>query len=158
MPKPKLPAVDPLSVPEVRSTGYPEPYRALVQGRFRRRLGDAAGLTKFGVNLTRLEPGSASAQRHWHEKEDEFVFVLEGELVLVTDGGEQVLKAGMAAGFPAGKPDGHHLVNRSGKPARLLEIGDRPTEDRFHYSDIDLEGYDTPDGTSVFTHKDGKPW
>jgi len=137
---------------------HPAPYRDLVKGRFRRRLGDATGLRSFGVNLTRLEPGSASAQRHWHEKEDEFVFILEGELVLITDKGEQVLKAGMAAGFPAGVPDGHHLVNRSDKPAVLLEIGDRPAGDRFHYPDIDLDGYDEPRAQSHFTHKDGRPW
>ncbi|MEX2650632.1 MAG: cupin domain-containing protein [Alphaproteobacteria bacterium] len=158
MPDLKLPALDPASVPEKGGTGYPPPYRALVAGRYRRRLGDAAGIRNFGVNLTRLEPGSASAHRHWHEREDEFVYVLEGELVLITNAGAQVLKAGMAAGFPGGVPDGHHLVNRSDKPALFLEIGDRPAGDRFHYPDIDLEGYDESRAATVFTHKDGRPW
>ena len=93
--------------------------------RVKRRLGDACGLTRFGVNLVTLPPGGQSALRHWHTLEDEFVYVLEGEVVLVTDDGEQVLRAGDCAGYPAGKPDGHHFVNRSGAPARYLEVGNR---------------------------------
>src|SRR5215211_6336833 len=104
------PAVNSASVAPVIGSDYPESFGQAVAGRERCRLGDAAGLKNFGVNLTKLPPGCASSQRHWHTKQDEFVYVLEGELVLVTDGGEQVLTAGMAAGFPAGKPDGHHLV------------------------------------------------
>ncbi|HUC62062.1 MAG TPA: cupin domain-containing protein [Alphaproteobacteria bacterium] len=134
----QLPALDPATVSQVESTGYPEPYRASVAGRKRRRLGDAAGLTQFGVNEAELAPGTWSSQRHWHAAEDEFVYVLDGELVLITDAGEQVLTPGMAAGFPKGKRDGHHLVNRSEKPARYLEIGTRAAEDRVEYPDIDM--------------------
>lgn len=157
MPSLKLPAVDPAAVPEKGGTVYPAPLRDIVKGRYRRRLGEAAGLRKFGVNLTRLEPGSASSHRHWHEEQDEFVYVLEGEVVLVTDEGEQVLRAGMAAGFPARKADGHHLVNRGTKDALYLEIGDRSPGDVFHYSDVDLAGRDVGP-TPVFSHKDGTPW
>ncbi|MSP81479.1 MAG: cupin domain-containing protein [Alphaproteobacteria bacterium] len=157
MPKPTLPAIDPATVAEKSGTGYPEPFRALVKGRHRRRLGDALGLRNFGVNMTRLEPGAASAQRHWHERQDEFVMILEGELVLVTNGGEQTLEAGMVAGFPAGAADGHHLINRTGKDAVYLEVGDRMPGDAYHYPDIDMFGHD--DGPNpVFLHRDGKPW
>ena len=153
----KRPALDPATLPEKGGTGYPAPYRDLVAGRARRPLGDALGLRTFGVNLTRLKPGAASAQRHWHERQDEFVYIVEGEAVLVTDGGEQVLKPGMCAGFPAGVADGHHLVNRSNKDVVYLEVGDRMPGDVYHYPDIDLEGRDgEPD--SVFTHMDGTPW
>jgi len=129
----------------------------VVKGRYRRRLGNAAGLRKFGVNLTRLEPGSALAHRHWHEEQDEFVYVLDGEVVLITDGGEQVLRAGQAAGFRAGVADGHHLVNRSTWDALYLEIGDRSPGDIYHYPDDDLEGHDIGP-QPVFRHKDGTPW
>lgn len=142
-------------VPEVSSTGYPEPFRALVAGRHRRRLGDAFGLGQFGVNLCRLEPGAASSQRHWHEKEDEFVWVLEGEVVLVTDAGETVLGPGMVAGFPAGRANGHHFVNRSGRDVLLLEIGTRSADgERVVYPDVDL----LYDSTRGYLHKDGTPW
>jgi uncharacterized cupin superfamily protein len=134
----KLPALDPARIEQVESSGYPEPYLRAVAGRKRRKLGDAAGLTQFGVNEAELAPGTWSSQRHWHETEDEFVYMLEGELVLITDGGEQILRPGMAAGFPKGKPDGHHLVNRTAKPARYLEIGTRAPTDRVAYSDIDM--------------------
>lgn len=149
------PALAARELPEVTSTGYPEPFRALVAGRHRRRLGDAFGLTQFGVNLCRLEPGAASSQRHWHAREDEFVYVLEGEVVLVTDAGETLLGPGMVAGFPAGRPDGHHLVNRSDRDALVLEIGTRSTcGEQVVYPDIDLL-YDKEKG---FLHKDGTPW
>lgn len=95
-----LPALDPQTIPAVSTTGYPEPYRAAVAGRVKRRIGNALGLTHFGVNLVRLAPGAASAQRHWHSSEDEFVYILEGEVELVSDAGAQTLTAGMAAGFP----------------------------------------------------------
>lgn len=149
------PALDPATLTAVNRTGYPEPYRALVAGRFRRRLGDAAGLTQFGVNLTRLDPGAASAQRHWHTREDELVYVLEGELTLVTDAGEQILTPGMCAAFKAGVPDGHHLVNRSDRPAVLLEIGTRDEEDEAAYPDIDL--HSRKDGTYL-RKSSGEPW
>lgn len=150
--------VDPATVPARRTTGYPEPFRAAVAGREKRALGDAGGLRNFGVNLTRLEPGAASALRHWHERQDEFVYVLEGELVLATDEGECVLRAGMAAAFPAGRACGHQLVNRSGRPALYLEIGDRGPGDRVHYTVDDLAASQDADGRWVFTHKDGRPW
>ncbi len=157
MPAPKplrAPALDPATVATVAKTDYPEPFRALVAGRERRRLGDALGLRNFGVNLTRLKPGSASSQRHWHTKQDEFVYVLEGEVVLVTDAGEQVLTAGMAAGFPAGRRDGHHLVNRGARDALFLEIGDRTPGDEGDYPDIDMV-FRIRDGKAVYLHKDG---
>jgi uncharacterized cupin superfamily protein len=117
-------------------------------------LGDVFGLSQFGVNLLELPPGAWSSQRHWHERQDEFVYVLEGEATLVTDAGETTLVAGMVAGFPANSGNGHHIVNRSGTVARLLEIGTRTREETAHYSDIDMvyredakgEGYFTADG------------
>ena len=127
-------------------------------GREKRALGDAGGLRNFGVNLTRLDPGAASALRHWHERQDEFVYVLEGELVLVTDEGDSVLGAGMAVAFPAGRQCGHQLVNRSDRPALYLEIGDRSPGDRVHYTVDDLEARLGPDGRWLFMHKDGRPW
>src|SRR5215475_11383751 len=111
--KPQPPALDPADVTASTATGYPAQYRAAVEGREKRRLGDALGLTHFGVNLVRLRPGAASSLRHWHSAEDEFVYILEGEVELVTDAGAQRLKAGMVAGFPAGRADSHQLVNRS---------------------------------------------
>ena len=138
-------------------SGYPAPHDAPCRTRERRALGDAAGLTRFGVNLLRLPPGAWSSQRHWHENEDELVFVVSGEVVLVTDSGEEVLKAGDAAGFKAGTADGHHLKNRSGADAVVLEIGDRAREDVTHYSDIDMVLKDTPTG-GAFTHRDGTPY
>src|SRR5262249_23506078 len=106
----RAPALDPATVPPGPPSNYPEPFRALVAGRERRRRGDALGLKTSGVTLRRLPPGCVSSQRHWHSRQDEFVFVVAGEVVLVTDGGEQLLTVGMAAGFPAGKADGHHLI------------------------------------------------
>ncbi|MEX1205451.1 MAG: cupin domain-containing protein [Dongiaceae bacterium] len=148
------PALDPAAVPARTGSGYPEPFRAAVAGREKRALGDAVGLTRFGVNLVRLPPGTASAQRHWHRLEDEFVYVLAGELTLVTDGGAQTLGPGMAAGFPAGAADGHHLVNRSAADAVYLEIGDRAPGEEVDYPDIDLRYRDVA-GKDVFTRKDG---
>jgi len=133
-----MPRIDIGSLPWKGGSGYPAPFDAIVEGRTRKRLGDAGGLGQFGVNLTRLAPGAASSQRHWHDNEDEFVFVLSGEVVLVEEGGETVLRAGDAAAFKAGVANGHHLVNRSGAEARYLEIGTRAGEERAHYPDIDL--------------------
>ena len=153
-----LPALDPETVTAVSGSGYPEPYRAAVAGRAKRRIGNALGLTHFGVNLVRLAPGAASAQRHWHVSEDEFVYILEGTVELVTDAGAQTLTAGMAAGFPAGKSDGHQLVNRTKRDVLYLEVGDRrPESDEIDYPDIDLRLVNR-NGKLVFTHKDGKPW
>ena len=151
------PAFDPKELPETSSTGYPEPYKSRVAGRHRRRLGDAAGLKNFGVNLTRLDPGAESSMRHWHERQDEFIYVLEGEVTLVTDAGRQKLLPGMAAGFPAGKADGHQLVNETKEPAVYLEIGDRTPGDAASYPDVDL-AVKMVDSKWVFTHKDGSPF
>ncbi|HYY05357.1 MAG TPA: cupin domain-containing protein, partial [Candidatus Limnocylindria bacterium] len=135
---PTPPALDPRTVPERTGSTYPEPFRSSVGWAAKRALGSELGLTHFGVNLVRLGPGEWSSLRHWHTHEDEFVYVLEGELTLVTDAGEQRLGAGLAAGFPAGTPDGHQLINRSGAPALYLEAGDRSVEDLVTYSDVDL--------------------
>jgi len=153
----RLPALDPADVPAATGTNYPEPFKAKVAGRAKRRLGDALGLKSFGVNLTTLGPGAASALRHWHTHEDEFIYVVAGELVLVTGDGEQLLTSGRCAGFPAGKPDGHCLVNRSGKEAVYLEIGDRRLEDAVSYPDDDLAASTTPQGRRL-TRKDGAPF
>ena len=152
-----LPALDPATVPVRVGSTYPEAFRAPVAGRMKQRLGDAAGLKNFGVNLVRIPPGVASTQRHWHTRQDEFVYILKGELVLVTDAGEQVLTAGMAAGFPANSGDGHVLINRSDRDAVYLEVGDRSEGDEVEYPDIDL-AIRIVDGKPRPTHKDGTPY
>ena len=137
-------------------SGYPAPYDEPCRQRKRLRLGDAAGLSQFGVNLLRLPPGVWSSQRHWHTAEDEFVYILEGEVVLVSDAGEEVLRAGDCAGFKAGEPNGHQLQNRSDADVVLLEIGARnPERDGVDYPDIDLT---IRAGTRDFLHKDGTPY
>ncbi|MEP6886440.1 MAG: cupin domain-containing protein [Gammaproteobacteria bacterium] len=139
-----------------KGSSYPAPFDVACATRARQRLGDAAGLTDFGVNLLRLPPGVWSSQRHWHAAEDEFVYVIEGELVLVSDAGEEILRAGDCAGFKAGVTDGHHLQNRSQRDALVLEIGSRkPAEDEGEYPDIDLRFLK---GRAGFAHKDGKPY
>jgi len=153
----KQPALDPESLAPRQGSSYPNAFKGPVEGRSKRALGDALGLTRYGVNLVRLGPGVWSAQRHWHTKEDEFVLVLEGELTLVTDGGEQTLGPGMAAGFPGGQSDGHHLVNRGTVTAAYLEVGDRDPGDEVHYPDVDLFLKSGPDG-HVFTNKRGEPY
>jgi uncharacterized cupin superfamily protein len=152
-----LPALDPESVAERRGSTYPEPFRSRMGDRAKRALGDACGLTQFGVNLVTLAPGGQSALRHWHTLEDEFVWMLEGEVVLVTDAGEQRLAAGMCAGYPAGRRDGHHFVNRSDRPARYLEIGSRVPGDNAFYPDDDLMWGLAEDGEYP-AHKDGRPY
>ena len=140
----------------VVGSGYPAPHDEPCRQRKRFRLGDAAGLTQFGVNLLRLPPGVWSSQRHWHTAEDEFVYILEGEVVLVTGAGEEVLRAGDCAGFKAGDPDGHHLQNRTNAEVVLLEIGSRnPEGDGVDYPDIDLA---IRAGARAFLHKDGTPY
>jgi uncharacterized cupin superfamily protein len=152
----RLPALAPEDLEIKSGTDYPEPYRSAVDGRSWRALGDALGLKSFGVNLMRLATGAASSQRHWHILEDEFVYMLEGEAQLVTDGGVQTLKPGMCAGFPAGNADGHHLVNRTARDAVFLVVGDRRDgEDACTYADIDLEGR-WVDGAWTYFHKDGR--
>jgi uncharacterized cupin superfamily protein len=137
-------------------TDYPPPYDMACRGYQRRRLGDAAGLTQFGVNVLELDPGQWSSQRHWHTAEDEFTYVLAGEVVLVTDDAEEVLRAGDCAGFKSGDPDGHCLQNRSEAKAVLLEVGSRkPGEDACHYPDIDLHLFA---GAQTYAHKDGTPY
>ena len=154
----KPPALDPSTVQARTSSAYPtEEFRKATAGRAKRALGDALGLSTFGVNLTTLAPGAASALRHWHHRQDEFVFVLDGELTLVTDAGEQVLGPGTCAGFPGGKSDGHHLVNRTASPATYLEVGDRLPGDAAEYPDVDLRVRGTGTGWK-YTHKDGRPY
>jgi uncharacterized cupin superfamily protein len=155
--KPTPPAIAAEQVPAVTGSSYPEPFRSRVAARRKQRLGDALGLRNFGVNLTTIPPGAASALRHWHSHEDEFIYVVSGELTLVTNAGEQRLGCGMCAGFPAGKADGHCLVNRSGADAVYLEIGDRRPEDTVTYPDDDIVGRATPQGRR-FTRKDGTPY
>lgn len=152
-------SVDPADVTPRFGSSYPEPFSEAVAGRIKRALGDPLGLTQFGVNLVQLPPGCWSSQRHWHSHEDEFVYVLEGELVLVTERGETILTPGMAAGFPGGAEDGHHLVNRSGREALYLEIGSRMAQDEAFYSDIDMELRHRPDGQGHhFVHRNGEAY
>jgi uncharacterized cupin superfamily protein len=151
------PAFDPMDVAVRTGSSYPAPFRAVCATRIKRALGDVAGLSRFGVNLVHLNPGDWSAQRHWHSHEDEFVYVLEGELTLVTDAGEQILAPGMAAGFPAGVEDGHCLVNRGSAVAAYLEVGDRTREDVVRYPDIDLIAETQPGGRR-FTNRKGEPY
>ncbi len=150
-------AMDPASVVSRTGSSYPKQYREQVEGRNKRALGDALGLTHYGVNLVELEPGAWSSQRHWHSAEDEFVYVVSGEITLITDGGRQVLGAGMVAGFPAGKADGHHLVNATGETAVYLEVGDRSDDDEVRYPDIDMVLTSRGEGR-VFCHNDGRPY
>jgi uncharacterized cupin superfamily protein len=149
--------LDPEDVTPRRGSIYPKPFDAPVAGREKRALGDALGLSQFGVNVVTLAPGAWSSQRHWHKNEDEFIYVLEGEATLVTDDGETLLRPGIAAGFPAGRPDGHHLINRSDKPVVYLEIGTRAMAEEAQYSDIDMVAR-RDGGAFVFTHKNGEPY
>lgn len=151
-------AMNAADVEKRTGTSYPEPFRKDVAGRSKRMLGDVYGLTNYGVNLVELSPGAWSSQRHWHTREDEFVYVLAGELTLVTDDGEEVLAAGMMAGFRAGARNGHHLVNRSDSLASYLEIGDRIADDEVFYPDIDLQLVPDNEGGRVFTRRDGTPY
>ena len=149
-----MPKIDVPKVPERRGSGYPAPYAAAAKDRVKQALGDAGGLSDVGVNLTRLPPGGWSSQRHWHAREDEFVYVLSGELVLVTDAGEQPLRAGECAAFPKNVADGHHLINRGSEVAVYLEVGTRSADDACHYPDIDLY----VEGDRGYVHKDGTPY
>jgi uncharacterized cupin superfamily protein len=132
---------------------YPEPYDVPCRQRIRRRVGAAANLTGFGVNVCRLPPGTWSSQRHWHSRDDEFICVLEGEVLLVTDAGEELLRPGDCAGFKAGDADGHHLQNRSDRDAVILEVGTNTEGDVTEYSDIDMRAVE-----SGFVHKDGRSY
>jgi uncharacterized cupin superfamily protein len=141
------------AMPTAAGSNYPDPFDAPCAGRFRRKLARGAGLTQFGVNLTTIPSGVWSSQRHWHTHEDEFVWIVSGELILITDAGEEVMRAGDCAAFKAGERDGHHLVNRSGAPATVLEVGTGFAEDVCDYPDIDMvsdaqgPGYLRRDGT-----------
>ncbi|HEY5106833.1 MAG TPA: cupin domain-containing protein [Caulobacteraceae bacterium] len=144
------------AVPTRSGSGYPPPYNAPVMARSRKRLGQAAGLTEFGVNLLTLPPGAWSSQRHWHSHEDEFIFVVEGQVTLVTDAGEEILSAGDSAGFKAGDPDAHHLVNRSERDSVVLEVGNNDGDrDRCVYSDADMIA---EPGEDHFRRRTGEPY
>jgi uncharacterized cupin superfamily protein len=143
--------------PSKGPSGYPEDLRRKVEGREKQVLGDVFGLRNFGVNLTRLAPGAASALRHAHKTQDEFVYVLEGEPTLLTDAGETALRPGMCAGFPAGTGDAHCLVNRTDRPVVYLEVGDRSPGDDVVYPDDDLHAAMGPDGKWRYSRKDGSP-
>jgi len=150
-----MPKIDVAAVPQAKGVGYPPPFAALSAQRVRQRLGNAGGLEDFGVNLMRLPPGNWSSQRHWHSHEDEFVYVLEGELTLIETGRETVLRAGDCAAFPKNSGDGHHMINRSSSTAIYLEVGSRQAADVATCSDVDLMSTNA-DGR--FLHKDGTPY
>lgn len=147
-----MPKIDIAAVTEHQGSGYPAPFGEPCAGRIRQRLGNAGGLTDFGVNLLRVPPGGWSSQRHWHSDEDEMIYVLEGEMILIEDGGETILRAGDCAAFPKNSGNGHQLVNRSGKMVILLEMGSRSKDDEVCYPDIDLK---ISRGDEGFRHKDG---
>lgn len=154
-----MPVIDPASAPRGGGSPYPAPHDQPCQPRHWLRLGDAAGLTRIGVNLVTLPPGAWSSQRHWHALEDEFVYVVDGELVLVTDAGEQVVRAGQCAGFPAGQRDGHCLQNRSDADARFLVVSNRDDADWGEYPDVDMAFRPGRySGGGGFVHKDGRPY
>src|SRR3954447_22583891 len=148
----------PADLPESNSSGYPAPFRDGQRKRWYRRLGDYGGLLKYGVDLVRVEPGGKSSARHTHSKQDEFVYVLEGEFVLVTDAGRETVGPGTCIGFPAGTGDGHHFLNLTQKDAIFLVVGDRTAGDEVTYPDIDLELKAGPDGVRGFRRKDGTPY
>jgi uncharacterized cupin superfamily protein len=154
-----MPKIDTTAAPKASGSRYPAPFDGPCKTRTWLRLGDAAGLTQFGVNLLRLPPGAWSSQRHWHSHEDEFVYVVEGEVVLVTDAGEESMRSGDSAGFKAGVKDGHHFQNRSSSDAVLVVMGSRSDEDECAFSDIDLAvpaGHYS--GPLVWRHRDGTPY
>ena len=149
--------IDPATLTPFIGTMYPPPFDTPCRARERTRLGDAAGLTQFGVNLLRLPPGAWSSQRHWQTTSDEFVYVLSGEVTLVTDAGPEILRPGEAAGFKANDPDGHCLQNHTTTEALVLEVGTRRADDGAHYADIDMTA--PPGGKpAMYTHRDGTPY
>lgn len=155
-----MPVIDPSALPPRTSSIYPEPYASMMKGRSSLRLGDAGGLTQFGVNLVMLDPGAMSSLRHWHHNEDEFVWMVEGECILVQDAGETVMRPGDCAAFPAGDTDGHHFLNRTDKVAKFLVVGTKARQETAVYSDVDMMVHLTPGqtGRAHFTHKDGTDW
>jgi uncharacterized cupin superfamily protein len=152
-----MPKIDIGRLPVETTTAYPDPFHKPIEGRLRKRLGNAVGLTQFGVNLTTLKPGAWSSQRHWHATEDEFIYVLEGELVLKENHGETILKAGDCAGWKANSGDGHCLINRSDKDAVYVEVGTRMPSDTVVYSDIDMRLERDKFGPR-YLHKNGDPY
>jgi uncharacterized cupin superfamily protein len=150
-----MPKIDIAAVPQIKGTTYPAPFDAPSKDRIRQRLGNAGGLTDFGFNLMRLPPGQWSSQRHWHSAEDELVYVLDGELTLIEDGGESLLRAGDCAAFAKNSGNGHHLINRSDRIAVYLEVGSRQPDDIATCSDVDMMSSNKGGG---FTHKDGSPY
>jgi uncharacterized cupin superfamily protein len=152
-----MPKIDIDKTPIDTATGYPPPFNKAVEGRSRKRLARTAGLTHFGVNICTLKPGAASSQRHWHENEDEFVYVVSGEVVLREDNGETVLRPGDAAAWKAGVANGHCLVNRSDRDAVFIEVGTRSASERAHYSDIDMMVVRDEKGAR-YTRKNGEPY
>ncbi len=152
-----MPKIDIGKIAIDTATGYPSPFNKAVEGRSRKRLARAAGLTHFGVNICTLKPGAASSQRHWHEGEDELVYVLEGEVVLCEDDGEAVLKPGDSAAWKAGVPNGHCLINRSDRDTVFIEVGTRAPSERAHYSDIDMMVVRDDKGAR-YTKKNGEPY
>jgi uncharacterized cupin superfamily protein len=144
-------------VPARTGTAYLAEFAGQLKGREKRILGDLFGLTQFGVNVMTLAPGSWSSHRHWHEAEDELIYVLEGEVVLIDDRGEHVMKPGMCAGFKAGVQNGHHLVNKSDRPAMCLEVGTRAKDEHAHYVDVDMDAKKSGGGSWSFMRKNGSP-
>ena len=147
--------IDVATLPVITGTLYPSPFDEPCRARERTRLGDAAGLTQYGVNLVRLKPGAWSSQRHWHIAQDEFIYILSGEVTLVTNAGAEILRAGDCAGFKAGDEDGHHLQNRSNADVTFIEMGTRVSGDGTHYSDIDMT---IPPDAKQYCHRDGTPY
>jgi uncharacterized cupin superfamily protein len=152
-----MPKLDLASVPVKTGSIYPEPYAAMMAGRSSLRLGQAGGLTQFGINIVILQPGAVSSLRHWHLNEDEFVMMLSGDCVLHTDAGETPMRPGDCAAFPAGSPDGHCFENRTAAEARFLVVGTRAPREIATYSDVDLMAH-LEGGEAHFTYKDGTPW
>lgn len=152
-----MPVIDLTKVPQKTGSIYPAPYADLMAGRSSLRLGTAAGLTQFGVNLVTLQPGAMSSLRHWHLAEDEFVMITAGECVLIENGGETLMRAGDCAGFPANMPDGHHVLNRSAAPASFLVIGSKAPREVVTYADVDLV-VTMAEGRAAFSYKDGSSY
>ena len=152
-----MPKLDLTNVPVKTGSIYPEPYAEMMAGRSSLRLGEAGGLTQFGVNLVSLKPGALSSLRHWHLHEDEFVMVTQGECVMVQDGGETLMQVGDCPAFPAGMADGHHFINRSPQVAKFLVIGTKAKAEVATYSDVDLQVH-IADGQARFTYRDGTNW
>ncbi|MCU0903363.1 MAG: cupin domain-containing protein [Tabrizicola sp.] len=152
-----MPVIEPAKAPVKTGSIYPEPYAGMMKGRSSLRLGDAGGLTQFGVNLVMLEPGAMSSLRHWHHNEDEFVWIVEGECTLVEDEGETVMRPGDCAAFPAGSTNGHHFLNRTTSMAKFLVVGSKAPQETAVYSDVDLM-VQIGGGRAEFTYKDGTPF